>query len=186
MIRPPPTSTLFPYPTLFRSVPPAVDEDLQVREDLEITDAPRLDPTGIQSGRQVSLGRAPRADQPAAGGPFDRVHELGVHQPATSARRGHDAVWSVDLEMRAFKARVGLADRRWHLLRMQRGYVVVLLEGIGEDLPIAVVVSDEIVTLGELFERVVVKSRDHRAEEFAQALARFAVEVDEDEPVPDV
>src|SRR5258708_13013069 len=73
MIRPPPTSTLFPYPTLFRSVPPAVDEDLQVREDLEITDAPRLDPTGIQSGRQVSLGRAPRADQPAAGGPFDRV-----------------------------------------------------------------------------------------------------------------
>src|SRR5258708_27239298 len=88
MIRPPPTSTLFPYPTLFRSVPPAVDEDLQVREDLEITDAPRLDPTGIQSGRQVSLGRAPRADQSATRHPFDRVHVLGVHQPAAGLRPG--------------------------------------------------------------------------------------------------
>ena len=88
--------------------------------------------------------------------------------------------------MRTFKACVGLADRRRHLLRMQRRHVVVLLERVGEDLPVAVVVRDEVVTLGEQFERIVIQCGDHRPQELAQALSWLWVEVDEDEPVPNV
>ena len=73
-----------------------------------------------------------------------------------------------------------------HLLGVQRRHVVVLLERVGEDLPVAVVVRDPLVAFGQLAERVVVQAGDHRAQELAQALTRLVVEVDEDEAVPHI
>ena len=64
--------------------------------------------------------------------------------------------------------------------------MVVLLERVGEDLPVAVVVRDPLVAFGQLVERVVVQAGDHRAEELAQGLTRLVVEVDEDEAVPHI
>ena len=64
--------------------------------------------------------------------------------------------------------------------------MVVLLERVGEDFPVAVVVGDPFVAFGQLAERVVVQGGDHRAQEFAQALPRLVVEVDEDEAVPHI
>src|SRR5215218_6935827 len=64
--------------------------------------------------------------------------------------------------------------------------MVVLLESIREDLPVAVVLRGEIVTLRHQFERIVVEGGDHRPEELAKCPSRLRVEVDEDEPVPDV
>lgn len=67
---------------------------------------------------------------------------------------------------------------------MQRRNVVVLLKGVGEDLPIAVVVSHPAVAFGQLVERVAVQAGDHRAQEVTQALARLRIEVDEYEAIP--
>ena len=92
----------------------------------------------------------------------------------------------VDLEVPALERRVGLTHLAGHLLGVQRRHVVVLLEGVGEDLPVAVVVRDEIVTLRHQFERIVVECGDHRAEELAQGPPRLGIEVDEDEAVPHV
>src|SRR5262249_19730514 len=125
-------------------------------------------------------------DQPAARDPLDRIHVLRIEQPSAGTGRGYQPVRSVDLEVPALESGVRLPYGSRHLLRMQRRHVIVLLEGVREYLPVAVVVGDEIVTLGHHFERIVVERGDHRAEELAQALPWFWVEVDEDEAVPDV
>ena len=96
-------------PVAVQQIPAVVDQDLQVREDLEVGDAPRLDPARVQAGRQVRLRRPPRADQSAARDPLDRIHVLRREQPAPGARRGHQAVRPVELEVPAFERRVGLA-----------------------------------------------------------------------------
>src|SRR5262245_10853349 len=90
----------------------------------------------------------------------------------------------VHLEVCAFDAHVGAPDRGRHLLGVQRRDMVVLLERVREQLPVAVVVRDEVVAFGERAERVPVERRDHRPEELPQALPRLASEIDEDEPVP--
>src|SRR5262249_46935817 len=59
-------------------------------------------------------------------------------------------------------------------------------ERVREQLPVAVVVRDEVVALGERAERIPVERRDHRPEELPQTLPRLGIEVDEDEPVPHV
>ena len=173
-------------PVAVQQVPPVVDQDLQVREDLEVGDAPRLDAAGVEPSRLMGLRRPPRPHQATSRCPFDWVRVLGCEEPPPGARGGHQPVWSVDLEVPALERGVGLAHLARHLLRVQGRHVVVLLESVGEDLPVAVVMGDEIVTLGHLFERVVVQRGDHRTKEFAQVLAWLRVEVDEDEPVPDV
>ncbi len=104
-------------PVAVQQVPAAVDQDLQVREDLEVGDAPRLDAAGVQSGRLVRLRCPPRPDQAAARRPFDRVHELGCQQPPPGSRGGHQPVRTVDLEVRALERGVGLTDLDRHLLR---------------------------------------------------------------------
>ncbi len=88
--------------------------------------------------------------------------------------------------MAAGESGVGVTHLRRHLLRVQRRHVIVLLERVGEDLPVAVVVRDPFVAFGQLVERVAVQPGDHRAEELAQALSRLGIEVDEDEPIPHV
>src|ERR1700755_2600402 len=102
-------------PIPVKQIPAAVNQDLQVREDLEIADPPRLDATGVETRRQLAQVRSPpRADESTARRPFDRVHVLRVHQPPAGACRGHHAVWTVDLEMCTLKPGVGLAHLGWN------------------------------------------------------------------------
>ena len=144
-------------------------------------------PPGFSPADWCGLRCPPRPDQAAARGPFDRVHVLRRQQPPPGAGGGDQPVRAVELEVRALERRRWAgAPRAGTCCGVQRRHVVVLLERVGEDLPVAVVVGDEIVALGHLFERVVVEGGDHRAEELPQALPWFRVEVDEDEPVPHV
>ena len=174
-------------PVAVQQIPAAVDQDLDVREDLEVADPPRFDVAGVETGRQrTDIGCAPGPDEPTLGRPLDRVHVLGGQQPAAGTGGGHHPVRTVELEMAADESGVGYPHLRRHLLNVQRGYVVVLLERVGEDLPVAVVVGHPFVAFGQLLERVVVQRGDHRPEKLTQTLARLGVEVDEDEAVPDV
>ena len=122
-------------PVPVQQIPAAVEQDLDVREDLEVADTPGFDATGIEPGhRQLpEIGGVPRADQPASGGPLDRVHVLLGQQPAPGAGGRHQPVRPVDLEMPAGESGVGYPDLGWHLLGVQRRHMVVLLERVGED-----------------------------------------------------
>ena len=146
-------------------------------------------PPGFTPGGQRPEVRAPPTDRPGRCGSRARS---GTWTPGSSVHRrapggADDAVRAVDTGSgRTRTPRSGWRTAARHLLRVQRGHVVVLLERVGEQLPVAVVVGDEVVALGQPVERVAVERRDHRPEELAQALARLGVEVDEDEPVPDV
>src|SRR2546430_17267786 len=55
MIRPPPRSTLFPYPPLFRSLPPAIEEHRQRSIALAVAFATALGVGGVAFGYWVIL-----------------------------------------------------------------------------------------------------------------------------------
>src|SRR5256885_13260102 len=59
MIRRPPRSTLFPYTTLFRSHPEAI----QHREGDDGGDGDRLDPGGAERGEKAHVGGEPHGDR---------------------------------------------------------------------------------------------------------------------------
>src|SRR5690606_15616377 len=70
-------------PVAVDEIPAAVEQDFEIREDLEIVDPPRLDPARVDARREFAdIGRFPRAHESASGGPFDRIHELRRQGPA--------------------------------------------------------------------------------------------------------
>src|SRR5438034_4786249 len=60
MLRPPPTSTLFPYTTLFRSVPDGADHDIGPKTRAVLAEAPTLRFGAIFGRRPIE-----RLDRPA-------------------------------------------------------------------------------------------------------------------------
>ena len=100
-------------PVPVRQVPPAVDQDLEVREDLEVVDAPRVDPAGVHARRR----RRCRAPSHGPSRPLRSATSIGYMRsrrqrppPGTAAAR--DAVRAVELEVRALERRVRVAHGR--------------------------------------------------------------------------
>src|SRR5438034_8255707 len=60
MLRPPPTSTLFPYTTLFRSVPDGADHDIGPKTRAVLAEAPTLRFGAVFGRRPIE-----RLDRPA-------------------------------------------------------------------------------------------------------------------------
>ena len=135
----------------------------------------RDDPDGLTPGSVVAeVGRVPRPRAAAAGERLAGVEMLGGPPVLVGAARAHHAVRSVDLVVRRLELvlRVLRLGRGTELVRVQRRNVVVLLEGVAEHLPVAVVVGAERVALGHPVERVAFERADHRPQVLAQRLAR--------------
>src|SRR3569623_1168171 len=87
-------------------------------------------------------GFSPAGNSPISGvrqgptRPLWVARSIGYMYSAGSSQR---RVRAVELEVGTREAVVGDAHLRGHLLGVQGRHVVVLLEGVGEDLPVAVV-----------------------------------------------
>ena len=177
-------------PVAVRDVPAAlVDQDLEVREDLEVVDAPARDARRVDARERLAeVRRVPRPRAPAAGERLGWVEMLGGPVVLVRAARGHHAVRPVELVVRRLELVLGVLSlgRGAELVRVQRRHVVVLLEGVAEHLPVAVVLGAERVALGHPVERIAFERADHRSQVVPQRLAGLAGEVHEDEPGPGV
>ena len=80
----------------------------------------------------------------------------------------------VELVVGGLEGGLGVLRYGPELLRVERRHVVVLLEGVDEDLPVAGVLGPEGIALGHQVERVALERADHRPEELPQRLARLS------------
>src|SRR5262245_16678750 len=175
-------------PVTVRDVPAAlVDQDLEVREDLEVIDAPAGDPGGVDAREPLAeVRRVPRSRGPAASEGLAGVEMLAGPGVLVRAARAHHAVRPVELVVRGLELvlRVLRLESGAELLGVERRNVVVLLERVTEHLPVAVVLGAERVALGHPLEGIAFEGADHRAQVVPQRLAGFMGEVREDEPGP--
>ena len=98
------------------------------------------------------------------------------------------AVGSVELIVQSLEPAVlhGVFEALGPLAPVDDRRVVLLLQGVHEDLPVSGHDRTEAVSLGQPVERVALEGGDHRAEGLAQRLARVFLEVREDEAGPHV
>src|SRR5262249_5006823 len=162
-------------PVTVRDVPAAlVDQDLEVRKDLEVVDAPAGDARGVDAGELVAeVRRVPGPRVPAAGESLGWIQMLARPAVLVRAARADHTVRAVDLVVRRLELvfRVLRLERGTQLLRVERRDVVVLLERVAEHLPVAVVLGVERVALGHPVEGIAVESADQRAQVAPEPLA---------------
>src|SRR5262249_301023 len=177
-------------PVSVRDEPTAlVDQDLEIREDLEIVDAPAGDARRVDARKLLAeVRRVPRPRVAATGERLGGVEMLPGPILLVAAAPGVHAVRPVELIGRTPEPvlRVLRLGSGTELVRMERWNVVVLLERVAEHLPVAVVLGAKGVALGHPVEGVAFEGPDHRTQVVPQRLARLAREVHENETGPGV